>query len=490
MPRLIDLLRSGAITPTVYKRLRTEGYANDLNISLEEINRKFAFAGLVYDVLVRPDGTETIAVADGVEISRDDEAEKVITAAVLAAPDDGTVLIAAGTYELAASTLFYLDPGEQNPFHCCIPTYGKNVRLVGEGPTNTVLRLADEQHYEDHPVAMILARAESVMDPGYTSFSVRNMTLDGNRAEQTEWDKDGAALILTGSTREGGIFRDLVLRNSYGSGLYLGNNGSGPEEGAQVSNLVVRNCAAHGIILDTARQCYVGDCLIEDCDVTGLYLNGDETTVDSRGNDNLKIRRVQTINASITMYCVNGVDMAGVTMDTVDCLTSYGLAIRSSQGVYVANSKFTADKAKTNSYGGATYIEGGTDGPADVMLENCVLIGYYGLHGLGGEATSIIMAGGAIDAAHAGIYLGDVEPTIATANLIGTVLRSANYHVDAAEGTACDMQGCFFDQTPVVNGDGTIDNLSPLAFCQSDNATVWANLVAAILAKENLIASI
>ena len=57
---------------------------------------------------------------------------------------------------------------------------------------------------------MILCRETDIADPGFTAFTLADMTLDGNKANQTKWYYDGAGLILTGSTRSGGRYYNQV----------------------------------------------------------------------------------------------------------------------------------------------------------------------------------------------------------------------------------------------------------------------------------------
>lgn len=121
---------------------------------------------------MRIDGQEIVAVSGDQEVARGQDASPITTAAIQAAPDKGDVLISAGLYELSADTLFYLDPGEKNPFWTCIATHGKNIHIRGEGVGKTVLRLKPNQHYPDHPVATILAGPVTVTHDGGISQAI------------------------------------------------------------------------------------------------------------------------------------------------------------------------------------------------------------------------------------------------------------------------------------------------------------------------------
>lgn len=405
-------------------------------------------------VKVRIDGQEIVALAGDREIARGQDASAIITAAIQAAPDKGDVLISAGLYELSADTLFYLDPGEKNPFWTCIPILeGKNVHIRGEGPGKTILRLKPKQHGPGHPVAMILARATSPFDPGYSEFSISDMTLEGNRSKQTAWLKDGAALILVGSERECGRYERLEFRNSYGSGLYLGNNGGGSGDLEIVSECVAVNCAAEGIILDTCQHSRVDDCYFEKCG-TGLCLHGNSDN-QTRPFDVLNVAHIRTKDAPITIWDVNDVTLHDVQMDASGCSKAYGLLVRSSTQVKISNSFFKSSRRKANSYGGASYISTG-DGPCDVTFKNCFLDGYYALH-LVGEAHAW-MEGGALNSAYADVYLRDIEgvPVTARADIEGVAMLGSKLHADVAQGSSCRMRFCYFEKTPKISGQAEI----------------------------------
>lgn len=394
-------------------------------------------------------GQDIIAMAGDREIARGQDASAIITAAVQAAPDKGDVLISAGLYELSADTLFYLDPGEKNPFWVCIPILeGKNVHIRGEGPGKTILRLKPKQHGPGHPVAMILARATSPFDPGYSEFSISDMTLEGNRSKQTAWLKDGAALILVGSERECGRYERLEFRNSYGSGLYLGNNGSGSGEMEMVAGCVARNCAAEGIILDTCRLSRVDDCTFEKCG-TGLCFHGNSDN-QGRGADVLSASGIRTTDAPITLWCCNDVSLHNAQMDTTGCKAAYGLLVHSCQAVRISNAHLKASRTRANSYGGATYIATG-DGPCDVTMRDCFLEGYYGLHVVGDAQA--YMDGGAIKSAYADVYVRDVEPVTGKADLEGVACLGSKLHADAAPGASCKLRYCYFGASPRLRGD-------------------------------------
>lgn len=406
-----------------------------------------------HDVIVGQEDGMTIATAhDGERIASGLEAEKVISSAIMAGPNSGNVLISEGIYELEASTLFYLDPGEKNPFWTCIATYGKNIHIRGDGPGKTVLRLKPGQHYRDHPVAMILAGPESVFEYGHTDFVLEGITFDGNRAKQKAYLKDGAGCVLMRGRRANGLYQDLEFRNSYGTGLYLGNNGSGSEDLASVHNITAKNCAEAGVMFDTCSNSRVEDCYFEKCG-TGLHLHGNSDNL-TRGRDTIKVHKVRCEQSPVTIWCVNDIDITDLYMDVSKCSKAYGLLVHSSQEVKIENSIFKSSRYKKNSYGGASYIDAGSDGQTSITLENCILDGCWALHGLGD--SSIRMNGGCLDASDVCVYLRDIDPTTAKATLKNVTLLAGKRHVDTAPGTKCSLEYCYSPDKIKVISDGEV----------------------------------
>ena len=412
-----------------------------------------------YSAIVSIEGESIIAIdVEGNEISSgvagtDDS--RVLTEAINFVPDNANVLISGGVYNLSADTLFYLDDGDTNPFWVCIPILeGKNVHIFGYGAGITVLKLKPKQFYIDHPVAMILNRASGIVNPGFTAFTVANMTLDGSRDDQAQWYKDGASLILTGSTRSGGKYYNLEFRNSYGTGLYLGNNGGGSESHSSITNVVARNCSLEGILLDTAQDTVVSDCLFEYCK-TGLTVHGNND-YQTRSKDRIVVKDLSCIASPLTIWCINDLEMSSVNMDCIASPNSYGLLIHSSIGIHIQESIFKSDRNKANSYGGASYIDAGVDGPTAVTLENCVLDGYYALHLLGSATANV--HGGALNASYACAYLRDIEPSTAIATLTGTVFIPARHTIDCAPGTTINLLYCYSSSVGSMILEGKLNN--------------------------------
>jgi len=414
---------------------------------------------IIYSAIVSIQGNKIVAKdVEGHEITSgvagtDDS--RVLTEAIDSVPNNGNVLISSGEYKLSADTLFYLDDGDTNPFWVCIPILeGKNVHIFGYGAGITVLKLKPNQFYLDHPVAMILNRATGSVDPGFTAFTVANMTLDGNRDDQGQWYKDGASLILTGSARSGGKYYNLEFRNSYGTGLYLGNNGGGSESHSSITNVVARNCSLEGILLDTAQHTVVSDCVFEYCK-TGLTVHGNND-YQTRSKDHIVIKNLSCIASPLTVWCINDLEMSGVNMDCIASPNAYGLLIHSSTGIHIKESIFKSDRKKASSYGGASYIDADSDGPTAITLENCILDGFYALHVLGSATAT--MRGGALNASYACAYLRDIEPSTASATLIGTVFIPARHTIDCAPGTTLNLLYCYSSAIGSMILEGKLNN--------------------------------
>ena len=224
---------------------------------------------------------------------------------------------------------------------------------------------------------MMLIRGTRGYDPGYESFTVQDLALDGNRAAQTDGQPhDGEGLILVGSERKNGNYHNLHLMNSWGSGIYLGNNGAGDSGTNEiVSDVVAYNCGAEGIILDTCHNSTVIDCFGWKCR-EGLVLYGNDD-YKTRSRDNVSAYRFQT-DSQGTVWQVNDFTLSEIFMDCTDTTGSYGLMIRDGTGL-VENSVLVSSQTREDSTGGATYIIEGSK----VVFEDCILEGWFGIHAIG-----------------------------------------------------------------------------------------------------------
>lgn len=330
------------------------------------------------NVEIYQSGQYTIAKAGGKQIAAcqiKGNARALFKAAIDAVPNGGSLNIGKGRYVFSAPYALPLNPDGSNLFYCSIPIIDKGIHISGAGVGQTILQLAPGQRREGRHVAMMLVRGKRGFDPGYSSFSLRGITFEGDRARQSaEAPHDGEGLLLVGSQRSNGVFENLVFQNSHGAGMYLGNNGSGPGTNETVRNVVARNCAAEGIMLDTNKNSQVIDCQAYGCRV-GLFLNGNDDWQD-RGSDNVTATRIKT-DSQITCWQVNDFALSQIEMDCSKAKGSYGLVVRDGSGQVIL-SKLKSDKKKKGAFGSATYIYR----RASVTFDTCDISGYWGIRAI------------------------------------------------------------------------------------------------------------
>jgi hypothetical protein len=330
------------------------------------------------NVEIYQSGQYTIAKAGGKQIAAcqiKGNARALFKAAIDAVPNGGSLNIGKGRYVFSAPYALPLNPDGSNIFYCGIPIIDKGMHISGAGVGQTILQLAPGQRREGRHVALMLVRGKRGFDPGYSSFSLRGITFEGDRARQSaEAPHDGEGLLLVGSQRSNGVFENLVFQNSHGAGMYLGNNGSGPGTNETVRNVVARNCAAEGIMLDTNKNSQVIDCQAYGCRV-GLFLNGNDDWQD-RGSDNVTATRIKT-DSQVMVWQVNDFKISSLEMDCSKAKASYGLVVRDGSG-QVVDSKLKSDKKKASAYGSATFIYRG----AVVTFDACDISGYWGIRAI------------------------------------------------------------------------------------------------------------
>lgn len=410
-----------------------------------------------YDAIVYIDGSQVIAedsngrkIASGVAGTDDTDC---FDTAVAACPHNGKLYVGPGTFTLEANKLFYLNGGDEgsasNPFYYAIGILdGKNIDFCGSGVGSTILKMAANQHYEDHHAVMILNRAHWWAD-GATMFVVSDMTLDGNKAEQAEWYRDGSGLILTGSLASNFRFQRLWLKDSFGYGIYCGNNGSGPVNGLVFSDIRATNCYKSAIMTDTVCGLLINNCLIEDSNA-GIECVGNQPDYLTRPRDVIVISDVICRRAGITLWTVNDVTMNGVYMDCTGAPLQHGLLLHSCIRVNINGSRFI----NNTNYKYATFIDANTymeDGPCEVFFNNCDFEGSYAFRILG-EAVCHVH-NGRIQGYRACVYMiGEYEsPVACKLNLHGVdilALQPVGEHeeptllVDIAEGGEVQFNRC------------------------------------------------
>lgn len=203
-----------------------------------------------YDVIVYPtDDGDVKAIYGGNRTPIDSGTigstvnTRVIRAGINATPNNGTILIAGGPYDLLANLNCTTgDLSYVNYYYVALPVIN-DIHIKGMGTNATILRLAPSQYDSTHRGLLMYdfcPFSESGGDgsgPGHNEFSLEDLTLDGNVEYQTPYYHDGAGLFLSGSMRYNTRIRNVEFRNSPNHALYLGYNGGGWENHATIENV-------------------------------------------------------------------------------------------------------------------------------------------------------------------------------------------------------------------------------------------------------------
>ncbi len=332
-----------------------------------------------YDVSIYTENDYIIAKTSSRQLGKvsvGSDAVDLFKKAIDAVPDGGSLYIDSGKYLLSAKHKFALNPDGSNIFYTCLPVLDKSMHIYGAGEDKTILQMMPGQRSPDRHVALMLIRATKAYDLGYENFEVAYLTLDGNRAKQTDGQPhDGEGLILVGSLRTNGNYHNLKLLNSWGSGIYLGNNGSGSGTDEIVSNIYSENCGAEAIMLDTCHNSQVRDSESWNCR-EGLVLNGNDDFRE-RSKDGISASNIRT-DSQVTVWQVNDFIIENLNMDCTKTTGSYGFMVRDGTGT-IKDSTLKSNKNRHDSTGGATYLIE----QAHVTFDNCVIEGYYGIHAIG-----------------------------------------------------------------------------------------------------------
>lgn len=332
-----------------------------------------------YDVTIYTEDDFIIAKTSSRQLGKvsvGSDAVDLFKKAIDAVPDGGSLYIDSGKYLLSAKHKFALNPDGSNIFYTCFPVLDKAMRIYGAGEDKTIIQMMPGQRSPDRHVALMLIRATKAYDLGYENFEVAYLTLDGNRAKQTDGQPhDGEGLILVGSLRTNGNYHNLKLLNSWGSGIYLGNNGSGSGTDEIVSNIYSENCGAEAIILDTCHNSQVRDSESWNCR-EGLVLYGNDDFRE-RSKDGITASNIRT-DSQVTVWQVNDFIIENLNMDCTKTTGSYGFMVRDGTGT-IKDSTLKSNKNRHDSTGGATYLIE----QAHVTFDNCVIEGYYGIHAIG-----------------------------------------------------------------------------------------------------------
>jgi hypothetical protein len=235
----------------------------------------------------------------------------------------GIIFIQPGTYELRAYQRTWLSNHELAALQIKNVT---GVSLIGSGMGSTIFRMADHQNYANHLAIMLdMWNADRVR--------VSDITFDGNRAQQnTTAYIDGNGLILSGGDRGNCIYQDLELKNSFGTGLYLGNNRGfvsydSWERDAYVGDIHCYNNSQQDICSDNVVGTIYENVYIQrasaDTVHIGIYVFGVTTDWQTR-SDNTVFNNIYLTNAELAITHASGIAVRGLRVSNPDIATSSG----------------------------------------------------------------------------------------------------------------------------------------------------------------------
>lgn len=255
------------------------------------------YAGLASYIIFK-DGT-TICAKNGVtgKIDYFGADAAVVIQQCVTALTTGTIFFCPGVYTMNATIDVTVDTKH---IFTAINCQSKNVMFQGSGIGQTIFRMADSQNYASHSTMLLYYRT-------YTGGGVRDISFDGNRANQDYYYWDGAALLLTQGARSGGVFQNLSFVDSIGNGMYLGNGGGGNEINAMVDNISVKNCGRCGIEFDMVQNSCVSNIYVESSgdltpDTTQPGIVTDGNTNWATRDDNTSYSNVNLVDCALYMF--------------------------------------------------------------------------------------------------------------------------------------------------------------------------------------------
>ena len=210
-------------------------------------------------------GVTKAKFTNGTAVTAETNQTLVLRAALLATPENGTLFIGQGTYTIYCNSEVFVDAA-LTPDHFYFGLLrNSSIHIQGAGMGATILQMAPNQYYSNHPAVVLGLR-------NYTYCEVSDLTIDGNKAEQTPTFYDGAGGLYTYNKRYYGNFHDLEAINSACHGFYFGSAGDGCSEYEIFRNLYTRNCACTGTVFDENRYAIVdGVSSVNDCIDLALY---------------------------------------------------------------------------------------------------------------------------------------------------------------------------------------------------------------------------
>jgi len=194
----------------------------------------------------------------------DVDAGRVIQYAINMSKNGGVVVFKPDTYYINPQFTYHL---HNNPWAVGLSTDGANNLIIDGNGARLVANSGTEI------ILYVLNTSNSI---------IRNLILDGNKANQTWTYTDGKALLLTGGVRSGNVYENITVMNAWGDGIYIGNHK--PDEygngGASEYNAIIRNIRSQnnadvgqaGVLLDSCINC-IAENIISYNDRVGLKIS-------------------------------------------------------------------------------------------------------------------------------------------------------------------------------------------------------------------------
>ncbi len=231
----------------------------------------------------------------------------------------GKIFIKAGTYILSTKATHTI-ASLGIIYNDCLQIISlNNIKIIGEGKGATILKLADGSWTNlTNPACIIWAY-------NYINFELGNLTLDGNKANQTgHIYQDGAGNILTGGLRGGAYIHDFESKNSGGNPIYLGYNSGGYENKACVFNLYTHD-NDQPFMLDNVTNSNVSNIISENDGTATATKIGFEiygaNNYTSR-DDKLQLNNITVLGGRLYTYHANGVSINNLVVDRNDVYSS------------------------------------------------------------------------------------------------------------------------------------------------------------------------
>lgn len=271
---------------------------------------------------------------------------RVLRAAINACPVDGSMFIDSGTYDgLIADQLCSASDEEGYLHYYAVLPVTKNMHIQGAGIGSTILILGANQHSAEHPALIMYVYSPPVngeLQDGYTSFSLEDITFDGNKANNTPANYDGAGLFLDGSMRYNGIFRNIEFRNSANSGCYFGYHGNGYANHCYYENLISHDNAGAGICFDTVRDSVAVQLISVDDDASlitsgiGAYFMSSATQHEG-WNDDLSVYGLNVHGSLLYLHALRNVKFSDVAADSSTAASATAMKLYECEDIDINN---------------------------------------------------------------------------------------------------------------------------------------------------------